>query len=230
MKIWLDYIERRSMSYSEQVAALEDIARESDVSIDPSPIGLAVSTRIYLLPAKRWQRVSSSAFSYSEALGRNRLVNAVCWHGHYRFLSELFKRFPNARVKSALSDWRSAADFAMRAEESGYTNVGSQFMPMQAREACLCVDNGDYISSSYDMLEGIRSPATGERYVMDYTRMQEVTYNGLVLGHVPVKVLCPECGEDVWDLPSGSKLAKCWNTEGHVNGGTLAFDTMSDGE
>jgi hypothetical protein len=37
---------------------------------------------------------------------------------------------------------------------------------------------------------------------------------------------CPECGEDVWDKPSGSKLAKCWNAEGHELKGTLAFDTM----
>ena len=39
---------------------------------------------------------------------------------------------------------------------------------------------------------------------------------------------CPECGEDVWDKPHGHKLAKCWNTEGHAHGGTLAFDTMED--
>lgn len=39
---------------------------------------------------------------------------------------------------------------------------------------------------------------------------------------------CPECGEEIWDGPVGSKLAKCWNTEGHTDGGTLAFDTMDD--
>jgi predicted RNA-binding Zn-ribbon protein involved in translation (DUF1610 family) len=39
---------------------------------------------------------------------------------------------------------------------------------------------------------------------------------------------CPECGEEVWDLPRGHKLAKCWNSEGHADGGTLAFDTMDD--
>lgn len=37
---------------------------------------------------------------------------------------------------------------------------------------------------------------------------------------------CPECGEPVWDGPRGHKLAKCWNAEGHADGGTLAFDTM----
>jgi len=44
------------------------------------------------------------------------------------------------------------------------------------------------------------------------------------------KLTCPECGERVWDGPSGHKLAKCWNTEGHADGGTLAFDTMGDDE
>jgi hypothetical protein len=39
---------------------------------------------------------------------------------------------------------------------------------------------------------------------------------------------CPECGEPVWDGPKGHKLAKCWNTEGHADGGTLAFDTVAD--
>lgn len=40
---------------------------------------------------------------------------------------------------------------------------------------------------------------------------------------------CPECGEEVWDGPQGSKLAKCWNAEGHADGRTLAFDTMEEG-
>lgn len=25
---------------------------------------------------------------------------------------------------------------------------------------------------------------------------------------------CPECKEEIWDLPHGHKLAKCWNAEG----------------
>lgn len=35
---------------------------------------------------------------------------------------------------------------------------------------------------------------------------------------------CPECGEPVWDLPKGHKLAKCWNYGGHKSGHSLAFD------
>ena len=41
---------------------------------------------------------------------------------------------------------------------------------------------------------------------------------------------CPECGGIVWDLPHASKLAKCWNAEGHASGAPLAFDTMPDEE
>lgn len=44
----------------------------------------------------------------------------------------------------------------------------------------------------------------------------------------PIWPKCPECGAAVWDGPKGDKLAKCWNTEGHASGGTLAFDTMGD--
>lgn len=51
-----------------------------------------------------------------------------------------------------------------------------------------------------------------------------------VMGHVALlrgdPVVCPECGQPVWDRAFASKLAKCWNTEGHKDGGTLAFDTM----
>lgn len=41
-------------------------------------------------------------------------------------------------------------------------------------------------------------------------------------------VACPECGRQVWDLPRGHKLAKCWNVDGHASGTTLAFDTMPE--
>lgn len=39
---------------------------------------------------------------------------------------------------------------------------------------------------------------------------------------------CPECGEPIWDLPTGNKLAKCWNYEGHPDGNSLAFDTTDE--
>lgn len=29
--------------------------------------------------------------------------------------------------------------------------------------------------------------------------------------NIQVKLYCPECGKEVWDLQVGHKLAKCWN-------------------
>lgn len=152
MKLWLDYRNRRAMSYTEQVAALEDIARATNLRIEPDSVGLAVSTRLYLDMSHiepdgrpRWQRTAVGYGAYSERLGRNRLVHAVCWHGHYAFMSRMFERFPHARIVSALDTWRDAEDFLARAESSGYRNVGSAYYPAQANEACLCCDRGDYI-------------------------------------------------------------------------------------
>jgi hypothetical protein len=45
-------------------------------------------------------------------------------------------------------------------------------------------------------------------------------------GNATTTLHCPECNEPIWDTPQGHKLAKCWNTDGHVSGSTLAFDTM----
>jgi len=42
------------------------------------------------------------------------------------------------------------------------------------------------------------------------------------------RLVCPECGAEVWDGPKGHKLAKCWNASEHASGAPLAFDTMSD--
>lgn len=41
-------------------------------------------------------------------------------------------------------------------------------------------------------------------------------------------ITCPECREPVWDTARGHKLNKCWNAEGHADGGTLAFDGPFD--
>jgi hypothetical protein len=41
-------------------------------------------------------------------------------------------------------------------------------------------------------------------------------------------LLCPECGEDVRDIPVGYKLPTCWNEKGHASRRPLSFDTMGD--
>ena len=63
-------------------------------------------------------------------------------------------------------------------------------------------------------------------------RLEEtvITFEDFQKESAKMKLTCPECGEEVWDGPKGSKLAKCWNSEGHSSGLTLAFDTMEEEE
>lgn len=150
MKIWLDTDNRRRYSFEESAEILRDIARVCDVRIEPEQKGLAVSTRLYPRPSKRWQRVSLSPFSYSERHGRNRLVWAVCWHGHYRFMSEVFARFPNARIMTSHATYNGAEEFDANAEATGDVNRGAPIAPMAFRDACTCEDPGDANPNAYD--------------------------------------------------------------------------------
>jgi hypothetical protein len=52
-----------------------------------------------------YQRISQSTY------GPTRRVAAVCWHGHRDFMRALFASCPDARLKTALADYRGAEDF-----------------------------------------------------------------------------------------------------------------------
>jgi hypothetical protein len=47
----------------------------------------------------------------SRVLIRPRRVSAVCWHGHRDFMLAVFAVNPDARIKTALADYRGADDF-----------------------------------------------------------------------------------------------------------------------
>ena len=97
-------------------------------------------------PPLKWQRRSTSPF-HSE-----RRVSAVCWHGHFRFMSALYALAgDNVRIQTAFADYRSREDFYDKAPETGYRNIGSQVFPTQAREACYCGDYEDDYGSVYDL-------------------------------------------------------------------------------
>ena len=93
------------------------------------------------------------------------------------------------------------------------------------------------MTSTDERLEYLRGELRAER--ISYSELAELQGLAEHIGPSDVELLeaagvpehadtltCPECGEEVWDGPHGSKLAKCWNTDGHESGGTLAFDTM----
>jgi len=80
----------------------------------------------------KYQRTSASGFN------ADRRVFAVCWHGHRDFMIELFKRDPDARLKTMWADYKGRDSFEDNFEATGYKNVGSMMYPMQAREVCNC--------------------------------------------------------------------------------------------
>jgi hypothetical protein len=76
------------------------------------PDGRALRFRLAVNTAERredgtlpYQRVSQSTWQ-----GQRR-VAAVCWHGHRDFMRALFASCPDARLKTALADYRGADDF-----------------------------------------------------------------------------------------------------------------------
>lgn len=46
----------------------------------------------------------------------SRRIAAVCWHGHREFMRAIFKRNLEARIKTALADYRGAEDFEQKFE------------------------------------------------------------------------------------------------------------------
>lgn len=99
--------------------------------------GNAKRFTLKLADSKKWQRLSASGFN------RERKVNAVCWHGHYHFMREVFRINENARIKTSWQDYRGLESFLQDAPMTGFRNVGSLMFPAQAREVCLCADRGD---------------------------------------------------------------------------------------
>jgi hypothetical protein len=86
---------------------------------------------------KKWQRRSASSIS------PERKVNAICFHGHYHFMRELFRINENARIKTRFADYKGLAIFLDLAPQTGTINIGSRMYPVQVQEACFCYESGD---------------------------------------------------------------------------------------
>lgn len=150
MKVWLDFENRRVRGHAETAEILQEIAHVCDVRIEPVPDGFATSTRLYPAASKRWQRLSLGWSRNKD--GSRRKVVAVCWHGHYRFMSEVFARFPNARIVTGHATYNGRVDFKLKAEATGDVNRGSRIEPVAFRDACTCEDPGDANPDAYDAL------------------------------------------------------------------------------
>jgi hypothetical protein len=90
----------------------------------------------------RYQRRSASPFN------TERKVFALCWHGYRKALRKLFELAPDAKVYTALArragiSFYTSKNFEEVFPDTGYVNIGSMMMPVQAREACFCYETGD---------------------------------------------------------------------------------------
>ena len=97
-------------------------------SDDVTPVGRALQFRLALGPDKDSYR----------SIKRGRRIAAVCWHGHRDFFRALYRRSPEARIKTALADYRGTDDFERIFPATGQGNVGSWAEPQAAQDACDC--------------------------------------------------------------------------------------------
>lgn len=98
-----------------------------------------------LHPLKWHRRTASYGWGNSE-----RRVSAVCWHGHYAFMRYLFALRPDARIKSAVADYRGLTDFLRSAGDTAHRNIGSSMYPLSMAEACFCSDYGNNYMDDVD--------------------------------------------------------------------------------
>lgn len=73
-----------------------------------------------------------------DGMSGRRRVNAVCWHGHYDFMDEVFARDPDARIISAVATYNGRRGFLQDAPPTAERNIGSQFYPQYYGDACEC--------------------------------------------------------------------------------------------
>jgi hypothetical protein len=85
------------------------------------------------------------------SIKRGRRIAAVCWHGHRDFFRALYRRSPEARIKTALADYRGTDGFERDFPATGQGNVGSWAEPQAAQDACDCSfdirSSGDRLAS-----------------------------------------------------------------------------------
>ena len=95
--------------------------------------------------------VCDSSAQGSRRSNKGRRIAAACWHAHRDVMSAIFSQYPDARLKSALADYRGAADFLDTFEATGETNIGSIAQPMRVDVACNCEEfSPDNTLPTYD--------------------------------------------------------------------------------
>lgn len=77
----------------------------------------------------------------SKGWSGERRTGAVCFHGHFDFIYLVFRRYPNARIRSSRygeMDYTSMESFQEQAVELAHTNIGAPICPISMIESCDC--------------------------------------------------------------------------------------------
>lgn len=69
---------------------------------------------------------------------QGRRLAYVCFHGHARFMQELYNLQPDALIVTKLERYTDVHDFRRKACEVGEINIGSRMDPTRFNEACVC--------------------------------------------------------------------------------------------
>lgn len=83
-------------------------------------------------------RVCDSKGKGAKRSGTGRRTVSACWHTHAAVMKEIFNRYPQARIVTALATYNGADDFASKFQETAYHNVGSMFAPCEIASCCEC--------------------------------------------------------------------------------------------
>lgn len=92
---------------------IRELADEVGLAIwgDWRGTGIYREGRAYRFRLKLRDRREDGRLKFQKLGYQERKTSAVCWHGHREFLTALFRRFPDARVKTALADYYGRDDF-----------------------------------------------------------------------------------------------------------------------
>lgn len=107
--------------------------------------------------------VASSRGPGARRARSGRRLRAACWHAYRDVLAELFDRYPDATVRTALATYRGNDGFHRDYPATGDVNIGSRMDPVTMPELCDCGDASPFqVVASYvydpgtDDLESVR--------------------------------------------------------------------------
>lgn len=108
--------------------SMSDVSNSRGVRV----CGRLVPNRDIPKPSRKYRKFSENGFS------PRREIHAVCWHGFRDFFLAVFDEFPNARIDTAMADYRGREDFRRTYPLTASQNVGSIMYPQYADEQCNC--------------------------------------------------------------------------------------------